>query len=122
MYLYGITSHSCSSYKKKFSNEIITQFAESLLDDTVFEIVKGLEDIQLLSERNLLNRRMKILSEQKGKPFSVSWHAPMYDAKLFLMNDRQLLLSSLMCSLKKYRAAVMAAFLQIVTPSFKISC
>ncbi|XP_065056973.1 protein DGCR6-like [Rhopilema esculentum] len=55
-----------SSYKKKFSNEIITQIGESLLDDTVFEIVKGLEDIQLLSERNLLNRRMKILSEQKG--------------------------------------------------------
>lgn len=40
--------------------------ATSLLDGTVFEIVKGLEDIQQLTERNLLNRRMKVINSHKG--------------------------------------------------------
>ena len=56
----------CSTYKKKITYDVMTQLAQSLLDDTVFEIVKGLEDIQQLTERNLLNRRMKVLSDHKG--------------------------------------------------------
>ena len=33
----------------------------SLLDGTVFEIVKELDEIQQLNERSLLNKRMKVL-------------------------------------------------------------
>ena len=40
--------------------------AQSLLDGTVYEIVHGLEDIQQMTERNLLNRRMKLINNQKG--------------------------------------------------------
>ena len=45
---------------------MLSGIATCLLDGTVFEIVKGLEDIQQLSERNLLNKRMKIVNSQKG--------------------------------------------------------
>ena len=55
------------TYKKKFTYDILSGIATCLLDGTVFEIVKGLEDIQQLSERNLLNKRMKIVNSQKGK-------------------------------------------------------
>lgn len=47
---------------------MINSLALSLLDGTVFEIVRGLEDIQQLSERNLLNKRMKLINSQKGNP------------------------------------------------------
>ena len=55
-----------STYKKKFTYDVLSGIATCLLDGTVFEIVKGLEDIQQLSERNLLNKRMKIVNSQKG--------------------------------------------------------
>lgn len=57
------------TYKKKFTYDILSGIATCLLDGTVFEIVKGLEDIQQLSERNLLNKRMKIVNSQKGKQY-----------------------------------------------------
>jgi len=56
-----------STYKKKFTYDVLSGIATCLLDGTVFEIVKGLEDIQQLSERNLLNKRMKIVNSQKGR-------------------------------------------------------
>ena len=46
--------------------DVIRTLAESLLDGTVFEIVRGLEDIQQMTERNLLNKRMKLINSQKG--------------------------------------------------------
>lgn len=55
------------TYKKKFTYDVLSGIATCLIDGTVFEIVKGLEDIQQLSERNLLNKRMKIVNSQKGK-------------------------------------------------------
>ena len=54
------------THKKKFTYDVLSGIATCLLDGTVFEIVKGLEDIQQLSERNLLNKRMKIVNSQKG--------------------------------------------------------
>ena len=49
------------------TSEIINSLALSLMDGTVFEIVRGLEDIQQLTERNLLNKRMKLINSQKGR-------------------------------------------------------
>ena len=53
-------------YRKKFTYDVICQLAQSLLDGTVFDIKKGLEDIQQLLEKNLLNKRMQVINEQKG--------------------------------------------------------
>ncbi|EDO46661.1 predicted protein [Nematostella vectensis] len=54
-----------SKYKGKFTYDVLADVATSLLDGTVFEIVKGLEDIQQLTERNLLNKRMKVINSHK---------------------------------------------------------
>ncbi len=56
-----------STYQEKMTSEIINSLALSLMDGTVFEIVRGLEDIQQLTERNLLNKRMKLINSQKGR-------------------------------------------------------
>jgi hypothetical protein len=49
------------------SAEVLSKLASSLLDGTVFQIVRELEEIQQLKERNLLNGRMKMLSNHKSK-------------------------------------------------------
>ena len=43
----------------------LRELASCLVDGTVFEIVKELEEIQQLNERALLNRRMKVVSVHK---------------------------------------------------------
>ena len=55
-----------STYQEKMTADVINSLALSLMDGTVFEIVRGLEDIQQLTERNLLNKRMKLINSQKG--------------------------------------------------------
>ena len=62
------------TYKRKFTYDVLSGIATCLIDGTVFEIVKGLEDIQQLSERNLLNKRMKIVNSQKGKTSPLSYN------------------------------------------------
>lgn len=49
----------------KYPTSKLEELALSLLDGTIFEIVMELKDIQQLSERALLNKRMKIVSSQK---------------------------------------------------------
>lgn len=51
----------------RLPNSELRQLAECLVDGTMFEIVRELEDIQQLSERALLNKRMKVVSAQKTK-------------------------------------------------------
>ena len=51
----------------RMPNSELHQLAECLVDGTMFEIVRELEDIQQLSERALLNKRMKVVSAQKAK-------------------------------------------------------
>ena len=48
------------------SSDVIYDLATSLLDGTVFEIVRELEEIQQILERDLLNRRMKVVNVQRG--------------------------------------------------------
>lgn len=67
-----------STYKKKFTYDVLSGIATCLLDGTVFEIVKGLEDIQQLSERNLLNKRMKIVNSQKGMSATTAFYPGFY--------------------------------------------
>lgn len=57
----------CRMYQQRLPNELLSNLANSLLDKTVFDIVKGLKDIQAMTENNLLDSRMKFLSNQRGK-------------------------------------------------------
>lgn len=54
-----------ATLQPRMSDAQLTELATSLLDGTVYEITKELEDIQLLSERSLLNKRMRVVSSHK---------------------------------------------------------
>ncbi len=54
-----------SNVKLKMQDRDMKELSLSLLDDTVFDIVQELEDIQSLSERQLLNKRMKVVGRHK---------------------------------------------------------
>ena len=47
--------------------ELLTELANSLLNDTVFEIVKGLMEIQHVTEKHLLQLRQQVLMEHERK-------------------------------------------------------
>lgn len=48
----------------------MSALSSSLLDGTVFEIVKNLNELQHLSERNFFTERSKILNEYTSKYFN----------------------------------------------------
>ena len=54
-----------TNLKNRMTISSMKELAMSLLDDTVFDIVQELEDIQSLSERKLLNKRMKVVGQHK---------------------------------------------------------
>ncbi len=54
-----------AAFQARLTDTQLKELAISLLDGTVFEITKELEDIQLLSERSLLNKRMRVVSSHK---------------------------------------------------------
>lgn len=51
--------------KQRITDGEMRELALSLLDDTIFDIVQELEDIQSLNERQLLNKRMKVVGHHK---------------------------------------------------------
>ncbi|XP_054720101.1 protein DGCR6-like [Uloborus diversus] len=52
-------------YQQRLPNELLSSLANSLLDNNVFEIVKGLTDIQAITERSLMEKRMNVVNTQK---------------------------------------------------------
>ena len=55
------------SVQSKMTEPKLCELASCLVDGTVFEIVKELEEIQQLNERAFLNRRMKVVSAHKAQ-------------------------------------------------------
>lgn len=53
--------------QSKVPDSQLLKLACSLVDGTVFDIVRELEEIQQLNERSLLNRRMKVIGEHKTR-------------------------------------------------------
>lgn len=54
------------TYQQRLPYELLSNLANSLLDDTIFEIVRGLKEIQQMTERQLIERRMKMINTHKG--------------------------------------------------------
>ncbi|XP_055855153.1 gonadal protein gdl [Episyrphus balteatus] len=50
-------------FQIRISYELLTELANSLLNDTIFEIVKGLMDIQHVTEKHLENLRNQVENE-----------------------------------------------------------
>lgn len=47
--------------------ELLSSLANCLLNETVFEIVKGLMEIQHVTEQHLYQERMQLINKQKRK-------------------------------------------------------
>ena len=54
-------------HKRKLPYDVIVQLAHAVLDGTVFQIAKGLQDIQALTEKNMFEKRSKLINEQRGE-------------------------------------------------------
>lgn len=52
-------------YQQRIPNELLSDIAKCLLDGTVYDIVGGLKEIQLIAEKSLFAQRMKIINAQK---------------------------------------------------------
>lgn len=47
--------------------ELLSGLANCLLNNTIFEIVKGLMEIQHVTEKHLYQQRLQIVNKQKSK-------------------------------------------------------
>ncbi|XP_051777103.1 protein DGCR6 isoform X2 [Erpetoichthys calabaricus] len=54
-----------SSFQQRLSYTMLSDLALALIDGTVFEIARGLLDIQHLTEKNLYNQRQKLHTEHR---------------------------------------------------------
>ncbi|KAK0093825.1 hypothetical protein PV326_012557 [Microctonus aethiopoides] len=54
-----------SKYQMRLPYELLSGLANSLLNDTIFEIVKGLMEIQHVTEKHLFQQRLQLLNQHK---------------------------------------------------------
>lgn len=53
-------------YQQRLPYDLLSSLANSLLDGTVFEIVRSLQEVQQLEERHLHTQRVKLVNDHKG--------------------------------------------------------
>ncbi|KAG8041953.1 hypothetical protein G9C98_007257 [Cotesia typhae] len=63
--LQNMASALPSKYQMRLPYELLSGLANSLLNDTIFEIVKGLMEIQHVTEKHLFQQRLQLLNQQK---------------------------------------------------------
>jgi len=54
-----------SKYQQRISNDLLSWLANTLLHDTIFEIVKGLKEIQDVTEKQLYQSRLQLLERHR---------------------------------------------------------
>ncbi|XP_067676739.1 protein DGCR6-like [Haliotis asinina] len=54
-------------FQQRLPYDLLSGLANALLDGTVFEIVRSLEEVQHLEEKSLFNQRSKLSSEHKAQ-------------------------------------------------------
>jgi len=54
-----------AQYQMRLPYELLSSLANSLLNDTIFEIVKGLMEIQHVTEKHLFQQRLQLVNQQK---------------------------------------------------------
>ena len=53
-------------YQQRIPYELLSGLANCLLNETIFKIVEGLTEIQQVTEKQLLQQRLKLLHKQRG--------------------------------------------------------
>jgi hypothetical protein len=54
-------------FQQRLPYDLLSSLASALLDGTVFEIVRSLQEVQHLEEKHLSAQRMKLVNDHKGK-------------------------------------------------------
>ncbi|KAG8237206.1 hypothetical protein J437_LFUL016043 [Ladona fulva] len=73
-------------YQQRVPCELLSGLANSLLNDTVFEIVKGLMDIQHVTEKHLFQQRLQIINKQRMEIQDVISQNPAESQQLLIEN------------------------------------
>lgn len=62
-------------YQQRINHELLSGLANSLLHDTIFEIVKGLKEIQDVTEKQLFQSRLQLIETQRSEllEFKYAW-------------------------------------------------
>lgn len=58
-------------YQQRMPYELLSGLANCLLNETIFEIVEGLTEIQQVTEKQLLQQRLQQLHRHKGEWFVI---------------------------------------------------
>lgn len=58
---------SFRKYQQRINLDLLSGIANCLLHDTIFEIVKGLKEIQDVTEKHLFQTRLQLLETHRGK-------------------------------------------------------
>ena len=53
-------------FQQRMPYELLSGLANCLLNDTIFEIVEGLTEIQQVTEKQLLHQRLQLLHKHRG--------------------------------------------------------
>ncbi|EFN67770.1 Gonadal protein gdl [Camponotus floridanus] len=69
-------------YQMRLPYELLSGLANSLLNDTIFEIVKGLMEIQHVTEKHLFQQRLQLLNQQKIESQETLLSAPTTEEEL----------------------------------------
>lgn len=58
-------------YQQRLPYDLLSSLANALLDGTVFEIVRSLQEVQHLEEKHLSAQRMKMLNDHKAQKYEL---------------------------------------------------
>ncbi|RWS22925.1 protein DGCR6-like protein [Leptotrombidium deliense] len=64
--LQSMASELPIKFQQRFPYELLSNLSNCLLDDTIYQIVKGLKNIQHISEKNLFEKRQKAVESFRG--------------------------------------------------------
>ncbi len=63
-------------YQQRINLDLLSGIANCLLHDTIFEIVKGLKEIQDVTEKHLFQTRLQLLETHRGLFFILYCSSP----------------------------------------------
>jgi hypothetical protein len=64
---FNILILSLRKYQQRVPCELLSGLANALLNDTIFEIVKGLMEIQHVTEKHLFQQRLQLINKHSSE-------------------------------------------------------
>ena len=65
--IYIIPKYLFSEIQQRIPNEVLSGLATAIASGHIYEIVKGLTEVQQLEEKSLFHQRLELLKKHSGK-------------------------------------------------------